>query len=175
MGSDGRKRCCRISALTCGNAESPHEGKWAKHFAKVRVASSNLVARSREKALVTGPFLIPSQTAESSSEEGSVHIPSIRRAFFHWASLNNSSRHRGAARPASGVGARAAGPRPSGQLDSNPARGLRPRHLKSERYEYRIWTYEQLTDFLRAAKRDRLFARWRLVAFTGMRRVRSLH
>ena len=62
----------------------------------------------------------------------------------------------------------------SGQLDSNPARGLRPRHLKSERYEYRIWTYEQLCMFLEAAKGDRLFALWRLLAFTGMRRGEAL-
>lgn len=62
----------------------------------------------------------------------------------------------------------------SGQLDSNPARGLRPRHLKSERYEYRIWTYEQLRTFLERAKSDRSFALWRLLAFTGMRRSEAL-
>lgn len=62
----------------------------------------------------------------------------------------------------------------SGQLASNPARGLRPRHLKSERYEYRIWTYEQLCTFLEAASADRLFALWRLLAFTGMRRSEVL-
>lgn len=38
----------------------------------------------------------------------------------------------------------------SGELVSNPARGLRPRHLKSERYEYRIWTPEQLSESWRA-------------------------
>ena len=62
----------------------------------------------------------------------------------------------------------------SGQLDSNPARGLRPRHLKSERYEYRIWTHDQMCTFLEVAKEDRLFALWRLLAFTGMRRGEAL-
>ena len=37
-------------------------GSWSiayERFAKVRVASSNLVARSDQKALVTGPFFCP--------------------------------------------------------------------------------------------------------------------
>ncbi len=40
-----------------GSVQSPVPDSWRNHLAKVRVASSNLVARSREKALVTGPFL----------------------------------------------------------------------------------------------------------------------
>ena len=62
----------------------------------------------------------------------------------------------------------------TGQLASNPARGLRPRRIKSERYEYKIWTQEQLREFLDVAKRDRLYALWRLLALTGMRRCEAL-
>jgi integrase len=62
----------------------------------------------------------------------------------------------------------------TGQLLSNPARGLRPRHVKSERYEYRIWTQDQVKEFLNVARSDRMFALWRLLAFTGMRRNEAL-
>jgi integrase len=62
----------------------------------------------------------------------------------------------------------------TGQLPGNPARGLRPRHIKSERYEYVIWSYEQLETFLKTARSDPWFALWRLLAFTGMRRSEAL-
>ena len=58
----------------------------------------------------------------------------------------------------------------SGRLPSNPARGARPRRMKSEQREHRIWTQPQLTEFLEAARSDRLFALWRVLAMTGMRR-----
>lgn len=58
----------------------------------------------------------------------------------------------------------------AGQLVSNPAHGARPRHTKSERHEYRIWTQRQVEEFIAAAKPDPMFALWRLLAFTGMRR-----
>jgi integrase len=58
----------------------------------------------------------------------------------------------------------------SGRLPSNPARGARPRHTKSERHEYRIWTHAELSEFLDAARDDRLYALWRVLAMTGMRR-----
>lgn len=38
----------------------------------------------------------------------------------------------------------------SGVLDRNPARGARPRHRKSERYEPMVWTPEELAEFLEA-------------------------
>ena len=62
----------------------------------------------------------------------------------------------------------------AGQLPSNPARGARPRHTKSERHEYRIWTQRQVEQFLASAKPDPLFALWRLLAFTGMRRSEAI-
>ncbi len=62
----------------------------------------------------------------------------------------------------------------SGELATNPARGLRPRHTKSERYEYRIWTHDQLLEFLNAASSDRLYALWRLLAYSGMRRGEAM-
>lgn len=58
----------------------------------------------------------------------------------------------------------------SGRLPSNPSHGARPRHTKSERHEYRIWTQAQLSHFLEAARGDRLYPLWRLFALTGMRR-----
>jgi integrase len=62
----------------------------------------------------------------------------------------------------------------AGQLPSNPARGARPRHTKSDRYEYTIWTQRQVEQFLRRVALDDLFALWRLFAFTGMRRGEAL-
>jgi integrase len=62
----------------------------------------------------------------------------------------------------------------SGQLASNPARGLRPRRVKSERYEYRIWTHAQLEEFLKDSAGHWLFALWRVLAYTGMRRGEAI-
>lgn len=62
----------------------------------------------------------------------------------------------------------------TGQLASNPARGLRPRHVKSERYEYHIWSESELAAFDDAAKKHPVYALWRVLAFTGMRRGEAL-
>ena len=62
----------------------------------------------------------------------------------------------------------------TGQLSSNPARGLRPRHTKSERYEYTIWSEAELASFLDQAKNHPLFPLWRVMAFTGLRRGEAL-
>lgn len=62
----------------------------------------------------------------------------------------------------------------SGRLSSNPARGIRQKRRKWETYEFRIWTVRELNRFLTQNKTDPLFALWRLLAMTGMRRGEAL-
>ncbi len=62
----------------------------------------------------------------------------------------------------------------AGQLPSNPARGARPRRTKSERYEYRIWTHNEMELFLSAATGHRFQTLWRVMAYTGLRRGEAI-
>ena len=59
-------------------------------------------------------------------------------------------------------------------LDRNPARGARPKRRKSEQYEIRVWTPEELQGFFVFARKDPLFALWRLLALTGIRRGEAM-
>ena len=61
-----------------------------------------------------------------------------------------------------------------GHLAHNPAHRARPRMAKSERYEYTIWTEDELREFLRFVSLDDLFALWHTLAFTGLRRGEAL-
>ena len=59
-------------------------------------------------------------------------------------------------------------------LPSNPVeRAKRPRTARSE--PGRVWTPEQLRDFLNIASQHRLFAFYRLAAYTGARRGEPLN
>jgi integrase len=62
----------------------------------------------------------------------------------------------------------------SGRLPKNPAHNARPKAKKSERKELTVWTPDQLTSFLCHVSEDRLFALWRLLAWTGMRRGEAI-
>jgi integrase len=62
----------------------------------------------------------------------------------------------------------------AGVLDRNPATGARPRRKKSERFEAKTWTHDQLERFLLDTHADPLFPLWRLLAWTGMRRGEAL-
>ncbi len=59
-------------------------------------------------------------------------------------------------------------------LDRNPAHGARPKRKKSERYEAKIWSPQQLADFLDFVRSDELFPMWRVMAWTGIRRGEAL-
>ena len=61
-----------------------------------------------------------------------------------------------------------------GHLAYNPAHRARPRMAKSERYEYTIWTEDELRKFLEFVSSDDLFALWQTLAFTGLRRGEAL-
>lgn len=58
----------------------------------------------------------------------------------------------------------------SGRLPANPAHRLRTRRRKWENHEFNIWTADELKAFLEAVADDPLFALWRLLGWTGMRR-----
>lgn len=62
----------------------------------------------------------------------------------------------------------------SRRIPANPAWGIRPRIKKSERYEPRIWTPEQLFVFLAYVETDEFTALWSVLALTGMRRSEAL-
>lgn len=62
----------------------------------------------------------------------------------------------------------------AGRIPFNPAWGAKPRLRKSERFEPRVWSPEQLCDFLKFVAGDELEALWKLLALTGMRRSEAL-
>ena len=62
-----------------------------------------------------------------------------------------------------------------GRLSSNPAACADPPKQAGDGQEkLRVWNAEQLAAFLAAVQNDRLFALWRLLAATGMRRGEAL-
>jgi integrase len=61
-----------------------------------------------------------------------------------------------------------------GRLTSNPAACADPPKVSAEHAEQAVWTAEQLQAFLQSVRDDRLFALWRLLAMTGMRRGEAL-
>jgi integrase len=63
----------------------------------------------------------------------------------------------------------------SGRLGSNPARKAKPRAKKSERRpELRYWTPEQLATWERSVSDSRLYALWRLLPWSGIRRGEAM-
>jgi integrase len=62
----------------------------------------------------------------------------------------------------------------AGRLPANPADGAKPRTRKSEMYEIKIWSPDQLQQFLSFVRSDPLFPLWRLLAWSGMRRGEAL-
>ncbi len=62
----------------------------------------------------------------------------------------------------------------SRRIPYNPAWGIRPKLKKSERYEPRIWSPEQLLVFLESVKSDEYLALWSVLALTGVRRGEAL-
>ncbi len=62
-----------------------------------------------------------------------------------------------------------------GRLSSNPvACADPPRQAGDDQEKLRVWNAEQLAAFLASVQDDRLFALWRLLAATGMRRGEAL-
>jgi integrase/predicted RNA-binding Zn-ribbon protein involved in translation (DUF1610 family) len=62
-----------------------------------------------------------------------------------------------------------------GRLSSNPVDGADPPRARADAEEkLRVWSAEQLAAFLVAVANDRLFALWRVLAATGMRRGEAL-
>ena len=62
-----------------------------------------------------------------------------------------------------------------GRLSSNPAACADPPKTSGDDHEkLRVWNAEQLAAFLASVASDRLFALWRLLAATGMRRGEAL-
>jgi integrase len=61
-----------------------------------------------------------------------------------------------------------------GRLTSNPAACADPPKVSAEHDERSVWTAEQLQAFLVSVRGDRLFALWRLLSMTGMRRGEAL-
>jgi integrase/predicted RNA-binding Zn-ribbon protein involved in translation (DUF1610 family) len=62
-----------------------------------------------------------------------------------------------------------------GRLSSNPVDGADPPRARADAEEkLRVWNAEQLAAFLAAVADDRLFALWRVLATTGMRRGEAL-
>ncbi len=59
-------------------------------------------------------------------------------------------------------------------LERNPAAGARPRRKKSERYEARIWTPDELRAFLGAVTEHPMYGLWQVLAYTGVRRGEAL-
>lgn len=59
-------------------------------------------------------------------------------------------------------------------LQKNPAAGARPKRRKSEEFEGKTWSPHDLATFLAFVRDDHLYALWRLLAFTGMRRGEAL-
>lgn len=62
----------------------------------------------------------------------------------------------------------------AGRLPANPAHGLRQKRRRWEHHEFRIWTPDELAHFLSAVRHEELFAMWRVLAWTGMRRGEAL-
>jgi integrase/predicted RNA-binding Zn-ribbon protein involved in translation (DUF1610 family) len=61
-----------------------------------------------------------------------------------------------------------------GRLTVNPAACADPPKASAEHAEQAVWNSEQLQGFLTSVAGDRLFALWRLLAMTGMRRGEAL-
>ncbi|MGO8684266.1 MAG: tyrosine-type recombinase/integrase [Thermoleophilia bacterium] len=61
-----------------------------------------------------------------------------------------------------------------GRLTANPAAAADPPKTSAEHDEPTVWSGEYLAAFLDSVRDDRLFALWRLLALTGMRRGESL-
>ena len=61
-----------------------------------------------------------------------------------------------------------------GRLAANPAACADPPKASAEHDERSVWSAEQLAAFLASVRSDRLFALWRLLAMTGMRRGEAL-
>ncbi len=62
-----------------------------------------------------------------------------------------------------------------GRLSVNPVAGADPPKASAEHHDrLPVWTAEQLAAFLAAVADDRLYALWRLLAMTGMRRGEAL-
>ena len=62
-----------------------------------------------------------------------------------------------------------------GRLTVNPVAGADPPKASAEHHErLPVWTAEQLSAFLGHVSEDRLYALWRLLAMTGMRRGEAL-
>jgi integrase len=61
-----------------------------------------------------------------------------------------------------------------GRLTVNPAARADPPKMSAEHTEPAVWSAEQLAAFLASVRSDRLFALWRLLAMTGMRRGEAL-
>jgi integrase/predicted RNA-binding Zn-ribbon protein involved in translation (DUF1610 family) len=61
-----------------------------------------------------------------------------------------------------------------GRLTANPAACADPPKASAEHSEQAVWNAEQLQAFLVSVADDRLFALWRLLAMTGMRRGEAL-
>jgi integrase len=59
-------------------------------------------------------------------------------------------------------------------LAKNPASGARPKRRASDEFEGKIWSPKELATFERFAQSDRLYALWRIFAWTGMRRGEGL-
>jgi integrase len=60
------------------------------------------------------------------------------------------------------------------RLATNPAACADPPRTRAQHSERAVWTAEQLQAFLVSVADDRLFALWRLIAMTGMRRGEAL-
>jgi integrase/predicted RNA-binding Zn-ribbon protein involved in translation (DUF1610 family) len=61
-----------------------------------------------------------------------------------------------------------------GRLTTNPAACADPPKSSAEHSEQAVWNADQLQGFLASVAGDRLFALWRLLAMTGMRRGEAL-
>ena len=62
-----------------------------------------------------------------------------------------------------------------GRLTANPVAGADPPKTSAEHHErLPVWSAEQLAAFLASVADDRLFALWRMLAMTGMRRGEAL-
>lgn len=60
------------------------------------------------------------------------------------------------------------------RLPNNPAKGALGRRREWAPHEFQIWTPKEVERFLLKVKVDRLFALWRVLAWTGMRRGEAL-
>ena len=59
-------------------------------------------------------------------------------------------------------------------IPTNPAAGARPKRKKSEQYEIRTWSPDELSRFMDFVSDHRLAALWRVLGWTGMRRGEAL-